>query len=150
VSDALALAQLIEDIPHILVVAATHAEPGANWQWWEVVTLMFSGGACVQVAIRWLLWLGRRQDHATEPDDATANAQTDGELQTALERQTALAAAAEKQVVQSRREIELLRAQIAELQASTHSLPGASRPASPDRLSSPLLGGTAALSHAAS
>ena len=147
-SDALALAQLIEDIPHILVVAATHAEPGANWQWWEVATLVFSGGACVQVAIRWLLWLGRRQERAAVPD-ATANAQTDAELHTALERQTALAAAAEKQVEQSRREIELLQAQVAELQASTRSLPGASRPASPDRLSSPLLGGAAALSHAA-
>jgi hypothetical protein len=59
--NAVWIAQIIEDIPHMLAVANKH-ERQHDWSFWEVATIIFSGAACGQALVRWLLWVGRRRE----------------------------------------------------------------------------------------
>ena len=61
--------QIIEDIPHILAVADRHISQ-KDWSLVDVATVIFSGAACVQAFVRWLLWIGRRRAPASDADRA--------------------------------------------------------------------------------
>jgi hypothetical protein len=52
---------LVEDIPHILVAMAKHQEKG-KWTLVDGLTVALGAISCVQMVIRWILWLGRRKD----------------------------------------------------------------------------------------
>ena len=56
--------QLIEDIPHLLVVAAKSQSDtwsSVNLSPIDVVTLVFGGVACIRALVRFGWWLGRRK-----------------------------------------------------------------------------------------
>ena len=48
----------------MLVVANRHAR-GLTWTLVDIATFVFSGAACVQALVRWLLWVGRKRDVAS-------------------------------------------------------------------------------------
>jgi hypothetical protein len=85
---------LVEDIPHILVAVAKHQELG-EWTTVDALTVALGAISCGQMAVRWLLWLGRRDLSKGHEQDAAGQLRTSLLLQSPAPATTAAPATAE-------------------------------------------------------